>query len=65
VFLQALVEMHQGSICPGVQDTLDEEDARDTVQESFLSVWKHLREFDSTASLRHGSTALLRTGKDH
>jgi RNA polymerase sigma-70 factor (ECF subfamily) len=43
-----LVEMHQGyAFALAFKILLDEEDARDTVQESFLSVWKHLREFDS------------------
>lgn len=40
--------MHQGyAFALAFKILWDEEDARDTVQESFLSVWKHLREFDS------------------
>ena len=43
-----LVEMHQGyAFALAFRILWDEEDARDTVQESFLSVWKHLGEFDS------------------
>jgi RNA polymerase sigma-70 factor (ECF subfamily) len=39
--------MHQGyAYALAFKILLDEEDARDTVQESFLSVWKHRREFD-------------------
>jgi RNA polymerase sigma-70 factor (ECF subfamily) len=40
--------MHQGyAFALAFRILWDEEDARDTVQESFLNVWKHLREFDS------------------
>ena len=40
--------MHQGyAFALAFKILLDEEDARDTVQESFLSVWKHLKGFDS------------------
>ncbi len=39
--------MHQGyAFALAFKILLDEEDARDAVQESFLSVWKHRREFN-------------------
>ena len=48
VSFSRLVEMYQGyAFALAFRILWDEEDARDAVQESFLSVWKHLREFDS------------------
>ena len=42
-----LVEMYQGyAFTLAFRILWDEEDARDTVQDSFLSVWKHLEKID-------------------